>query len=142
MNKTNIVILTCYFVLGIVLTAVGWLTDIDYYSTLLFATGVALAANAAANVIREYRNTRPENREEYEKKRKEQAINLKDERKVYLRYKAAYRTMQVSILGCFFGSSILAWFRANMIVVEILFIMAVVQYVVASLIYKYFCARL
>ncbi len=142
MNRKNVLILGAYLILGVVLIAVGLKIDMDYYSTLIFATGFGMAANAAVNLIREYHRTRPENKAAYEQKRKEQMINLKDERKILLRYKAGYRTMQLSVLLCFFGAGILAWLRVDVKIMTVLFVMAVAQYVIASVFYKYFCAKL
>lgn len=142
MKKSDIAVLGCFLVLGAILMIAGLKTDRDYYSTLLFASGFAMAANALVNLVRKYHNTRPENRAEYERKIKEQSINLKDERKVYLRYKAAYRTMQLTVMVCFFGSGILAWLRGNIVVISVLFAIAVSQYVVAGLIYKYLCSKM
>ena len=142
MNRKNVLILGAYLILGAILIVVGLKIDMDYYSTLIFATGFGMAVNAAANLIREYHRTRPENKADYEQKRKEQRINLKDERKVFLRYKAAYRTMQFSMLVCFFGSGVLAWVRADVKIMTVLFALAVAKYVIASVIYKYFCAKM
>lgn len=142
MNRKNVVILSIYFVAGIVLVIAGLRLDTDYYSTLIFATGAGLALSAAANLFREYRHTRPEHQPAYEKKMKEQSIDLKDERKVFLRYKASYHTLHISMGICYFGAAILAWLRADATVITVLFVVAVVQYVAALLIYRYFCAKM
>lgn len=142
MSKKKTVILVVYFVAGILFAIAGWQMNIEYYSSLIFATGVAFSLSAVFNIFREYRNTRQENREAYERKMKEQAINIKDERKCFLRYKAAYRTMQLCILVCFFGSGILAWFKADRTLILVLYVMAIAQYLIASVIYKYFCRKM
>lgn len=142
MNRKKTTILGFDLVAGIIFILGGCIMKSDYYSTLVFAMGVGFSVSAAFNLYREYRNTRPENREKYEAKMKEQAINLIDERKVFLRYKASYRTMQLSIMVCFFGAGILAWFKASTIIITVLFVMALAQYLIASVIYKYFCAKM
>lgn len=142
MNKKKKIVFIIYMVIGLMFIAGGWALNNDYYSSMVFATGVGFFTSAAINFYREYRNTRPENKAEYEARMKEQSINLKDERKVFLRYKASYRTMQLSVMICFFGAGILAWFKANPVVITVLFVIAVVQYLTASVVYKYFCRKM
>lgn len=141
MNQKKVVFLSVYAVLGAAMIAAALRME-GYYQSLMFASGVGMALSAAGNLLREYRNTRPENRAKYERKRKEQSINLKDERKVFLRYKAAYRTMQLTIFGGYFGAALLAWLRADAKVICALFGVAIAEYVVASILYKYYCAKL
>lgn len=142
MNKRKTAVLIIYLILGAVLSAAGCQGNIDYYSPMMFAGGIAMTVSAIWNLFREYWNTRPENQLDYEKKKKEQAISIKDERKTFIRYKASYRTMQLSVLICFFGSAVLALLRANTTVITVLFFMALAQYLVASIIYKYLCVKL
>lgn len=142
MNRKTVTILGVYLIIGVGLIMVGQLTDFDYYSSMMFGMGVGLCSAAVANLFREYRNTRPENREAYEQKLRQQRINLKDERKVFLRYKAGYRMYQLTTMICFFASAVLALFRVNSMIITALFLTAIGEYAVGTILYKQYCRKM
>lgn len=139
MKKSDKAVLMIYMIIGAVLVAIGLTIDIDYYSSLIFAMGFALACNSAAQFLRFYHNMKPENREKYREKLRRQSIDLNDERKVQLRNRAGYITWEISMVVCFIAAFVAALFRINAWIVGILFGAAVLQYIVALVIYKYLC---
>lgn len=92
MKKSDKIILTVYVIFGIILLAIGIVLKIDYYSPMISAMGVGLSFSGIMQFIRLYRNTKPENIEAYREKLRQQAIDLKDERKIQLRNRAVYIT--------------------------------------------------
>ncbi|MDO5538688.1 MAG: hypothetical protein Q4F83_01265 [Eubacteriales bacterium] len=142
MKKIDKVILGIYIIIGIILLIIGVTTQIDYYSSLIFAMGAALACSGIMQFIRFYHNTKPENIKSYHEKMRRQAINLKDERKVQLRNRAGYITWAATMILCFTGAFIAALFRAGALIVCSLAGAAAVQYVLATIIYKYLCSKM
>lgn len=145
MNKKKVWIFGMYLAAGLVFLGIGiylMRQNVEYYDTLVWATGVGLAVSAAVNLFREYRNTRPRNRQAYEEKLAWQKINIKDERKQSLRHLAVYRTFQIFILGGLVAGTVLIWLRADRMIVWTIFVIVIGQYVVASVIYKYLCGRM
>ena len=68
-------------VIGVAMIIIGAVMDVDYYSSIIFAMGVGMTTNSCMQFFRYYHNTRPENVDAYQKKLKEQQIELRDERK-------------------------------------------------------------
>lgn len=61
MKKEYKVILCIYIALGISLVIIGLKSDVDYYSTMIFAMGFGLIMSSIVQFVRLWRNTRPEN---------------------------------------------------------------------------------
>ena len=80
--------------------------------------------------------------EAYQKKVRQQEIDRKDERKVYLRNRAGYIAWAVTLSGCFAAAFVAAVLRAGSLVVGILAGMAVLEYVVAAISYRYLCKKM
>lgn len=142
MSKKEKLILWVYIAVGILLIAAGIAISAEYYSSLLVATGIGLSFSSILNLLRYFYHMRPENREAYEQKVKEQQIDIRDERKVYLRYKAGYHTMVATWAGCMIVSFVLAWMRGNSKLILLLFVFPVLQYLVANIIYKVLCKKM
>lgn len=142
MRKSDKLILMIYIVIGAVLLAAGLTTEMDYYSTLMFAMGVALLVNSIGQFIRYYYHTRPENIEAYRDKVRKQSIDLKDERKIHLRRYAGYLTWAATMILCFLGSFLAALLRADTILICILAGTAVMEYLAATNVYKYLCRKM
>ncbi len=142
MRKSDKIILGIYIVIGIAMIIIGVTMNVDYYSSMIFAMGVGLASNSVVQFARHYHNTRPENIEAYEKKRKEQQINLKDERKVHLRNRAGYISWAITMTGCFVGAFAATLIRAETWIVGLLIGIAIVEYILATIIYKYLCMKM
>ena len=138
MKKSDKIMLAIYIVIGIALVIIGVTIQVDYYSSMIFAMGFALIFSSIMQLVRHYHHTRPENVEEYRKKVRQQEINLKDERKVQLRNRAGYISWAVTMVACF----IAALFRAGTLIVCILAGVAVAEYILATIIYRYLCKKM
>lgn len=142
MKKNDIIILGIYIVIGIAMVVIGVTIEVDYYSPMIFAMGFGLTFSSVLQFVRYYYNTRPENVEAYRKKVHQQQIDLKDERKVQLRNRAGYITWVITMAACFAGAFIAAVLRADSWVIGVLAGIAITEYIVATIIYKYLCAKL
>lgn len=136
MKKSDKIILGIYIVMGIAMIIIGVVMNVDYYSSIIFGMGVGLSTNSCVQVLRYYHNTRPENMEAYQKKLKEQQIELMDERKVQLRNRAGYLAWAITMLGCFAVAFVAAMFRAETRVICLLSGLAIVEFIAATVIYK------
>lgn len=142
MKKNNMIFLIIYSIIGIILMIAGITANIDYYSSMMFAMGFACLTSSIVQLLRQYRDSRPENAETVREKQRRQAINLKDERNIQLRHQAGYMTFQITTIGCFIGASITALVRVDAWIVGSLFLLAIVQYIIAGIIYKYLCEKM
>lgn len=141
MRKSDRMILLVYCAVGMILIGAGIITDIDYYSTLMFSLGFALIFSSVLQFYRFYRDSKPENAEKAEARQRQQKIDLNDERKIQLRAKSGYLVWAATMAGCFAASFIAALFRANPWIIFGLFAAAAVQYAAATIIYKYLCRK-
>ena len=137
MKKSDKIMLAIYIVIGIALVIIGVTIQVDYYSSMIFAMGFALIFSSIMQFVRYYHHTRPENVEAYRKKVRQQEINLKDERKVQLRNRAGYISWAVTMVAF-----IAALFRAGTLIVCILAGVAVAEYILATIIYRYLCKKM
>ena len=142
MKKKDRIFLAVYIVAGMVMMAVGLKLDIEYYSTLLFAIGFSFMTNGLVRVVGNWYHMRPENREEYQEKLRRQQINLKDERKMQLRWRAGYIAWSVTMILCFVGAFVMSLFQKYTALVAALFGLAVLEYVAATVIYKHLCRKM
>lgn len=145
MNKKKAWIFGAYLAAGLVFMGIGFYLmgqEVEYYDTLVWATGVGFTVSAAVNLLREYRSTRPQNRQAYEARQLQQRINIKDERKQSLRQLAVYRTFQIFVSGGLLTATALIWLRADRAIVWTIFAIVIGQYLAASVIYKYLCRRM
>ena len=145
MNKKKAWIFGAYLAAGLVFMGIGFYLmgqEVEYYDTLVWATGVGFTVSAAVNLLREYRSTRPQNRQAYEERQLQQRINIKDERKQSLRQLAVYRTFQLFVSGGLLTATALIWLRADRAIVWTIFAIVIGQYLAASVIYKYLCRRM
>lgn len=142
MKKINRIALVIYIILGIVLVIMGFTIQIDYYSSLLVAMGVGLICSSIMQFVRFHHNMKPENIDKYREKERKQVIDLKDERKVQLRNRAGYITWALTIILLLVVAFIVALFHINNLVIYILVGTAIVQYVLAVIIYKYLCNKM
>lgn len=142
MKKSDKIVFAIYIVIGIVLIYIGLTVQMDYYSSVIFAMGFALALNSSLQLVRYYYNSRPENVEAYRKKIRQREIDLKDERKIQLRNRAGYLTWAITMVICFAASFIAALFRLGSLAIGILAGAAVAEYLIATIIYKYLCKKM
>lgn len=142
MKKKDRIFWAVYIVAGMVMMAVGLKLDIEYYSTLLFAIGFSFMTNGLVRVVGNWHHMRPENREEYQEKLRRQQINLKDERKMQLRWRAGYIAWSVTVILCFVGAFVMSLFQKYTALVAALFGLAVLEYVAATVIYKHLCRKM
>lgn len=68
MKKSDKIILAIYIIIGIALAIIGITIQEDYYSSIIFAVGVALIFSTIFQFVRYYHNTRPEKIEVYQQK--------------------------------------------------------------------------
>lgn len=142
MKKSDKIILGIDIVIGFAMIIIGIVMNVDYYSSMIFGMGVGLAMNSCVQFLRHYHNTRPENVDAYQKRLKEQQIELRDERKVQLRNRAGYLTWAITMIGCFAAAFIAALFRAEAWVVGLLSGLSIVEFVAATIIYKFLCKKM
>ncbi len=142
MKKSNKIILSIYIVIGIALVIIGVNIQVDYYSSMISAMGVALVFSSTLQFVRYYHNTRPGNVEAYREKMHEKEIDLKDERKIQIRSRAGYISWAITMVTCFAASFIAALFHAGTLIVCVLFIAAVAEFILASMIYRYLCKKM
>lgn len=142
MKKSDRIFLVIYIIIGGAFMLLGCTTRIEYYSTLMFAMGFALLFNSAAQMIRYHHNTKPENIEAYREKMRKQSIDLKDERKVQLRNRAGYIAWAASLVMCCIAAFVASLLRAEIWVIFIFVGIVVVQYIMATIIYKYLCKKM
>lgn len=142
MKKSDKIIFGIYIVIGIAMIIIGAVMNVDYYSSIIFAMGVGMTTSSCMQFFRYYHNTRPENVDAYQKRLKEQQIELRDERKVQLRNRAGYLTWAITMTGCFAAAFIAALLRAEAWIIGLLTGFAIVEYVAATIIYQYLCKKM
>jgi cobalamin synthase len=121
---------------GAVLLIAGLLLQVEYYSTLIFAVGVAILASALTQQARLCYWTSPKHRTEYEARQQEAHIDRVDERKQYLRMWAGYVTYQIMTLGLLGLAFVLALFRAEAWVIAMVFGLFILQWVIGTAVYR------
>lgn len=142
MKKSKIIFLCIDNIIGIALMIIGVKVKIDYYSSFMFSMGAGLFASSIVQFLREYRDSRPENAAAVQERRRLQAIDLKDERKVHLRHRAGYLTLHITAVGCFVGAFAAALVQADVWITMLLFLLSIWQYVAATIIYRYLCRNM
>ncbi|OUQ28416.1 hypothetical protein B5E77_03795 [Lachnoclostridium sp. An131] len=142
MKKKDKIFWAVYIMAGMVIMVVGLKLDIEYYSTLLFAVGFSFVSNGLVRIVGNWYHMRPENREKYQEKLHQQQINLKDERKMQLRWRAGYTAWAATMALCFVGAFVMSLFQGYTVLVAVLFGLAVLEYVGATVIYKYLCRKM
>ena len=121
---------------GIILLAIGFLTKIDYYSTLLFSMGFAFIISSITQMIRIGYWKNPKRQDVYEARKREAHINSVDERKQYLRMKAGHITYQIMTILLLFLSLILTLIRTEAWIIAMIFLLFIFQYVVGVIVYR------
>lgn len=142
MKKKDKIWLAGDILIGVILMVTGVWISVDYYSTLIFAMGFGLTCSAVSQFIRHYYHTRPENIEAYREKMRRQEIYLKDERKIQLRNQAGYITWAGTMVLCFIGAFVAALLHSEPLIIGLLAGAAVVQYLAATVVYKYLCKKM
>ena len=122
-------------VVGVALAVIGWNTDIDYYSSLIFASGVGLASGAVSQIIRIIYWTSPKHKKEYEARKQEAHINAVDERKRHIREKAGYIVYQITAIALMVLMVILALLHVKAWIVEMVFAIFLFQLVVWTVVF-------
>ena len=121
---------------GAVLLIAGLLLQVEYYSTLIFAVGVAILVSALTQQARLCYWTSPKHRTEYEARQQEAHIDRVDERKQYLRMRAGYVTYQIMTLGLLGLAFVLTLFRAEAWVIAMVFGLFILQWVIGTAVYR------
>lgn len=128
--------------LGIVLFASSFLLKDEYYSSMLQAAGVGLAAASLVSILRILYWESPKHREEYELRKREAHINFVDERKQYLRMKSGHISYQLMCLVLFVLAFALALFKAPAWVIAMVFLLSVGQYLLGIAVFHWLEKRL
>lgn len=142
MKRNDIIILIAYTIIGVALIIIGLRIQADYYSSLIFAMGFGLSVSSVVQLIRHYYHTRPGNIEAYREKVRQQSIDLNDERKIQLRHRAGYITWAATMILCLMGAIIAAFLHTNPFTVGGLAGLAILEYIVALIIYKSLCSKM
>lgn len=142
MTKRVKIVLATYIIIGIALIVTGLTIQADYYTPLIFAMGVGLMAGSIVQFLRYHHNTKPENIASYNEKKRQQSIDLKDERKVQIRNRAGYITWAITMIICFMAAFVAALLHVDALVIGILFGIGILEVVVANIIYKYLCGKM
>ena len=121
---------------GAVLLIAGLLLQMEYYSTLIFAVGVAILVSALTQQARLCYWTSPKHRTEYEARQQEAHIDRVDERKQYLRMRAGYVTYQIMTLGLLGLAFVLTLFRVEAWVIAMVFGLFILQWVIGTAVYR------
>ncbi len=130
------------FVIGIILAGVGLGTRIDYYSIMLFAMGFGLAAGSVRQIFHIMYWNSPKHREEYEEKKREAYIDSIDERRQYLRMKAAQASAQIMLVTLLLLAFLLALFRAQAWVIGMVFMLFLVLCVSDIVVFRFLEKRM
>ena len=128
--------------LGIVLFALSFFLKDEYYSSMLLAGGIGLAAASLVNMLRISYWKSPKRREKYELRKLEAHINSVDERKQYLRMKSGHISYQLMCLVLFVLAFALALFKAPAWVISMVFLLSVIQYLLGIAVFHWLEKRL
>lgn len=124
-----------YTGIGIVLVAIGLITSIEYYSSLLVCFGAAFVVQGIVRLYNYFYYKQPEHQQEYIEKQKNIVTNTNDERKIMLRDKAghvAYQIMYFVMLGV---ACILVLFRIDWRMTALIFGLWVFQYICGVIVF-------
>ena len=128
--------------LGIALFATSFFIKDEYYSAILLAGGIGLAAASLVNMLRISYWKSPKRREKYELRKLEAHINSVDERKQYLRMKSGHISYQLMCLVLFVLAFALALFKAPAWVIAMVFLLSVGQYLLGIAVFHWLEKRL
>ena len=128
--------------LGIVLFALSFFLKDEYYSSMLLAGGIGLAAASLVNMLRISYWKSPKRREKYELRKLEAHINSVDERKQYLRMRSGHISYQLMCLVLFVLAFALALFKAPAWVIAMVFLLSVIQYLLGIAVFHWLEKRL
>lgn len=130
------------FVIGIILVGVGLGTEIDYYSTLIIATGFGLAAGSIRQILRIWYWNSPGRRDEYEMKKREAYINSVDERRKFLHMRASQISVRIMLIVLLLLDFVLALLRAEAWVTGMVFVLFVLLWVSDVAAFRYLEKRM
>lgn len=124
-------------IVGIIIAGIGLFIPSDYYSTLIFSFGFALAFGASIQLARFLYWKSPKRQEAYEAKVKKIRIYSNDERKQLLRMKAGYITYQILTWLLLAISFILALLHIEWWVIALFFLLFILSWIIGIVIYRY-----
>ena len=129
-------IFTVEAIVGAVIAVVGWNINMDYYSSLIFASGFGLFSGAVAQIIRIIYWNSPKHEQEYEARKQEAYINIVDERKQHIREKAGNVTNQIMAVSLLILGVILAWLHVDTWIIGIVFLIFLFQCIVWTIVFR------
>jgi len=143
MKKKDIIISCICIGIGIIMIIIGLIIDIEfYYANMIFSMGLGCTAASVVSFLRLIHDTRPENIEAYKERVREQNIDKKDERKNQIRHRAGYITWLITVFFFLGASLVAAWLRADKILMLVFLMAALLEYIVALIIYNYLCDKM
>lgn len=113
-------------IIGAVLIGIGFIMQIDYYSSLIFAMGCGLCLGAIVQIIRILYWHNPKHLDEYEARKREAHIDSVDERKQYLRMKTGHITCQIMVVTLLLLDFLISIFRVEAWVIGMVFMLFLV----------------
>lgn len=128
--------------LGIALFATSFFIKDEYYSAILLAGGIGMAATALVHILRISYWESPKRRGKYELRKQEAHINFVDERKQYLRMKSGHISYQLMCLVLFVLAFALALFKAPAWVIAMVLLLSVGQYLLGIAVFHWLEKRL
>ena len=128
-------ILIAEVIIGTVIAIIGWNINIDYYTSLIFASGVGLAFSAATQIIRIIYWNSPKHEQEYEVRKQEAHINAVDERKRHIREKTGYITYQIMTVVLLILLTVLAWLQVEVWVMVMMLAVFLCQCIVWTVVF-------
>ena len=142
MKKKDIIISCISIGICIIMIIIGLITDIEYYSMMIFTMGIGGTTAGVISFLRLFHNTRPENIKAYQERIREQNIDKKDERKNQIRHRAGYITWLITVIFFLGASFVAAWLRTDKILIAVFLMAALFEYIVALIIYNYLCDKM
>lgn len=117
-------------IVGAALIGIGSVTQIDYYSAMVFAMGCGLSFGAIVQIIRILYWQSPKHLDEYEARKRNAHIDSVDERKQYLRMRAGHLTLQIMIVTLLLLDFLLSLLRVEVWVIGMIFMLFVMCWIV------------
>lgn len=111
----------------------------DLYSSLILDLEIALTCIGSIRFMQFHHKVKAENIALYRKITWHQPVDLKYKRKIQLRNFTGYTAGILMIPSCFIASYCTILFRADTLFVRIFTGTAIVQYIIAAIIFKYLC---
>lgn len=129
-------------IVGLVLIAAGWITQFEYYSSLILWIGFGLTFSSVVHIIRIAYWESPRHREEYAVKKQEAHINSIDERKQYLRMKSGHIAYQIMLVILLVLSFVLVLLRVETWISGMIYLLFVFHWISGAIAFHFLEKRM